>query len=103
MKFIYRLADLIYQGINFRKNIKIKIYIELSGGKFHKKNDTKIIKLKKKKLKYRLRYFPPPKNPFVLNLASSNNKVLNLSLEHICKTIKLTSKLVQICSFHAGF
>ena len=92
-----------YQFLEKYKNKKI--YIELSGGKFHKKNDTKIIKLRKKKLKYRLHnYFPPPKNPFVLNLASSNNKVLNLSLEHICKAIKLTSRIgAKYYSFHAGF
>ena len=49
-------------------------------------------------------YFPPPKNPFVLNLASSNNKILNLSLKHICKAIKLTSRIgAKYYSFHAGF
>ena len=80
-----------YQFLEKYKNQKINI--ELSGGKFHEKNNTKIIKLRKNNLKYRLHnYFPPPKNPFVLNLASSNNKILNLSLKHICKAIKINFK-----------
>ena len=49
-------------------------------------------------------YFPPPKNPFVLNLASQDEEVVKLSLSHIETAMQLSLKLSQPrYSFHAGF
>jgi len=49
-------------------------------------------------------YFPPPKNPFVLNLASLNNQVHNSSMEHLKRAIEFSITLgASQFSFHAGF
>ena len=78
--------------------------IELSGGKFQKNIEKKIINLSNK---YNLRihnYFPAPKEPFVINLASSNKNILNKSIAHAKKAINLASKMnSKYYSFHAGF
>ena len=49
-------------------------------------------------------YFPPPKDSFVINLASDNQKILNLSVEH-CKENILRSAYHKLpfYSVHAGF
>jgi hypothetical protein len=49
-------------------------------------------------------YFPAPKNPFVLNLASSNSDILNRTIEHCLKGINISA--INNCPFyaaHAGF
>ena len=78
--------------------------IELSGGKFSKNIEKKVIKLSKK-LNLRIHnYFPPPKKPFVINLASSNKYILNKSINHAKKAINLATKIKsKYYSFHAGF
>ncbi len=49
-------------------------------------------------------YFPPPKEPFVLNLASLDEKIVHKSKEHILNSIKLCKVLgSKYYSFHAGF
>ncbi len=49
-------------------------------------------------------YFPPPREPFVLNLASENDKILQLS-RHLClKAIDLAADLKSpFYSVHSGF
>ncbi len=91
------------QAIKFLKKNKI-FSIELSGGKYSK-NQLKQILSFKKKLKLRVHnYFPPPKEPFVINLASENEKILNKSINQIKKAILLVKKLGgDTYSFHAGF
>ena len=49
--------------------------IELSGTKYSSENIAEISKLKDKVKLQIHNYFPPPKLPFVLNLASSDNKI----------------------------
>ncbi len=49
-------------------------------------------------------YFPAPKNPFVLNLASNNSEILNRSIEHCIRGINISAN--NKCPFyavHAGF
>jgi sugar phosphate isomerase/epimerase len=49
-------------------------------------------------------YFPPPKNPFVLNLASLNNQVHNSSMDHLKRAIEFSTQLgASRFAFHAGF
>jgi sugar phosphate isomerase/epimerase len=49
-------------------------------------------------------YFPPPKNSFVINLASDNQKILNLSVEHCKENILRTAyHKLPFYSIHAGF
>lgn len=77
--------------------------IELSGGKFEK-NILK--KLRKFKFNYFSihNYFPTPKNPFVINIASLNSKVNQKSMRQLKKGINLAYNLnLKYFSFHAGF
>ncbi len=79
-------------------------FIELSGGTHSSDNLTKI-KNYKNKINFQIHnYFPPPKNPFVINLASQNSLIAKRSFEHIKNSIKIC-KIVgsNYYSFHAGF
>jgi sugar phosphate isomerase/epimerase len=49
-------------------------------------------------------YFPPPPDPFVLNLASNNDGIRQRSLDHVTKALALTASLgAPFYSVHAGF
>jgi len=84
-----------------RKGIK---NIELSGGAHSLTLVQDLLKIKNK-ANFRIHnYFPPPKNPFVLNLASVDQEISNLSLNHVYNSIELCSQLgSKYYSFHAGF
>ncbi|PCI99632.1 MAG: xylose isomerase [Flavobacteriales bacterium] len=81
--------------------------IELSGGtKPYPDLVNDLLKLKDEyKLNYLCHnYFPPPKKPFVLNLASLNDDIYNMSLTHLISSIELSHKLgAKKFGFHAGF
>ena len=76
---------------------------ELSGGTFLK-NQINLIK-EIKCINFNLHnYFPPPENPFVINLATQNEKILNLTEKHIFNAIDFAEYLnLKEYSFHAGF
>ena len=49
-------------------------------------------------------YFPAPKVPFVINLASESKEIRELSLTHCLKNIELSAKnKIDFYSAHAGF
>ena len=49
-------------------------------------------------------YFPPPASPFVLNLASMDELILQASLEHVKRALDLSRKLgATRLAVHAGF
>jgi sugar phosphate isomerase/epimerase len=49
-------------------------------------------------------FFPPEKNPFIVNLASQDPKILQKSVKHAKKAINTTKKInAKVYSFHAGF
>ena len=49
-------------------------------------------------------YFPPPKEPFVLNLASFDPIIHNRSISHVKDAINICHRLsIPFYSFHAGF
>ena len=81
--------------------------IELSGGtQPYPELEHDLIRLKKEYgLNYLVHnYFPPPENPFVLNLASLNDDTFSKSFEHCKKAIELAIKLEsEKIAFHAGF
>tara|TARA_Y100001970_G_scaffold284775_1_gene402864 strand:- start:2145 stop:2990 length:846 start_codon:yes stop_codon:yes gene_type:complete len=78
--------------------------IELSGGIYSKNLISNIKKLSKKYNFIAHNYFPPPKKKFVINLASCNKEIVKRSMQHITKSILLSSKLnAHYFSFHAGF
>jgi len=83
------------------------INIELSGGtEYYDGFEDDLLRLQNK---YNLNYichnyFPPPKEHFVLNLASLDDKIYNDTLEHLKSSIILSSKLgAKKFAFHAGF
>ena len=79
--------------------------VELSGGKYFENYFEEVIDLARNNINIQIHnYFPVPKKPFVLNLASKNNEILKLSYEHCINAIFLASKLKKKrYSVHAGF
>lgn len=81
--------------------------IELSGGtQFYENIKMDLLSLKKEyDLNYICHnYFPPPSSPFVVNLASLDDEVYELSLEHLKRAIDLSTALeADRFGFHAGF
>ena len=84
-----------------KNNIKA---FELSGGIYTDNLESKL-KILSNKFEFTVHnYFPPPKKPFVLNLASLNENVYQESVNHIKQSIKLASFIKSpFYSFHAGF
>lgn len=81
--------------------------IELSGGtEYYEGYEEDIFDLKEKyNLNYLVHnYFPPPKEDFVLNLASLDDAIFERSLEQLRKSIRLARLLsTDKFGFHAGF
>ncbi|MCP3900208.1 MAG: TIM barrel protein [Desulfobacteraceae bacterium] len=81
--------------------------IELSGGtKYYDNFANDLLELKRR---YNLNflvhnYFPPPKQDFVLNLASLDKEIFNQSLKHLENGLEFTRLLGERrFGFHAGF
>ena len=54
--------------------------------------------------KYAHNYFPAPKEPFVLNLASSNDTIRERSIAHCLQGLRISAKVnAPFFSAHAGF
>ena len=78
--------------------------IELSGGKYDKDCQKNIKTISNNGNILIHNYFPPPKAPFVMNLASLDDDIYNLTNKHIKSAINFASELgIKIYSFHAGF
>lgn len=81
--------------------------IELSGGtEYYDSFEDDLLNLQKKyDLNYICHnYFPPPKEHFVLNLASLDDEVYDKTFEHLNNAIELSKKLgAKKFGFHAGF
>ena len=81
--------------------------IELSGGtKFYDNYQNDLLEIKEKfNLDYLLHnYFPPPENPFVLNLASTNDELFKKSIDLCKNAIKLSRKFSSNkYGVHSGF
>lgn len=93
----------IQESIDHLKDNGIK-NIELSGGKHDPDIFQKLMNYKTE-INFMLHnYFPPPKIPFTLNLATLNKEIFEISEKHILNSIRLSSKLgIPFYSFHAGF
>jgi sugar phosphate isomerase/epimerase len=81
--------------------------IELSGGTdYYVGYEDDILRLQDK---YNLNllvhnYFPPPKENFVLNLASLDDEIYIKSIQSLCRSIQLSHKIgAKRFGFHAGF
>ncbi|MBR9832187.1 sugar phosphate isomerase/epimerase [bacterium] len=83
------------------------VNIELSGGTDFKEGTLEELgKLKKEyQLNYLLHnYFPPPSVPFVLNLASLDDEISRLTMQHLKMAIDWSVALnAKKYAFHAGF
>ena len=81
--------------------------IELSGGtEYYEGYEDDIFDLKEKySLNFLIHnYFPPPKEDFVLNLASLDDAIFERSLEQLRRSIRLAHLLgADKFGFHAGF
>ena len=78
--------------------------IELSGGLHDPEAKANLQSLQGDLLLQIHNYFPPPEEPFVLNLATLNQEIALISLDHVKRAIRLAAELGQsIYSFHAGF
>jgi len=78
--------------------------IELSGGLYDAELKAKLLSLRDAVTFQIHNYFPPPKKPFVLNLATLDQEIALLSVEHVKQAISWSAELGQsIYSFHAGF
>lgn len=87
--------------IHFSKNHKINF--EFSSGIGHHKNASQLLINSGLKC-YIHNYFPAPKNPFVLNLASTNDQIREMSINHCINGLNLSNNLgARFFSAHAGF
>ena len=81
--------------------------IELSGGTdYYEGYEDDIVDLKEKyNLNFLIHnYFPPPKDHFVLNLASLDDAIFEKSLENLRKAFRLSSLIgSEKFGFHAGY
>lgn len=81
--------------------------IELSGGtEYYDSLEDDLVMLKQKHhLQYACHaYFPPPKIPFVVNLASCNDLIYQQSIDHYLRCIEMLKRVeCKVLSIHAGF
>jgi sugar phosphate isomerase/epimerase len=98
-----------YKDLAFENTVKELskfgiVTFELSGGKFS--NDA-LTKLKTLSEIYAIsihNYFPPPKIPFVLNLASFRDDIVHASMSHITYAIDISHSIgAKYYGFHAGY
>ena len=91
LKEIVKYSNLLSYNLEFSSNLPFKknnldLFNEFLGGKLIHN------------------YFPPPENPFVINLASDKKQILNQSIEH-CKNnlLRTSENNLPFYSVHAGF
>ncbi len=78
--------------------------VELSGGQHDVNFDSNLQKVAKY-IKLQIHnYFPPPKIPYVFNLAADDPVIAKLSIDQVQSGIDIASRLDRrVYSFHAGF
>ena len=78
--------------------------IELSGTCYSEDNIKDLVKFLEFSNLQIHNYFPPPKEPFVLNLASMDEVIAKKTFDHIMSAIDVCTELnCKYYSFHAGF
>ncbi|MFT6904707.1 MAG: sugar phosphate isomerase/epimerase [Oleiphilaceae bacterium] len=84
-------------------NNTIKAF-ELSAGKYTDTLEADLLTVSKQFYIALHNYFPVPEEAFVFNLASFDDEIIEKSLDHAKKAIKLTAKYGgEFYSFHAGY
>ncbi len=80
------------------------VAFELTGGKHSDNSLERLTALGKKYALALHNYFPPPKIPFVLNLASFQDDIVQSTINHITNAIDLSNSIgAKFYSFHAGY
>jgi sugar phosphate isomerase/epimerase len=79
--------------------------LELSANIYNKNQREELLKYKNKNINFIFHnYFLPPKKSFIINLSSNNRFIIQRSLNHIKKLIRLSNIFnLPFVSFHAGF
>ncbi len=78
--------------------------LELSAGQYTATLDLDLLQVQESFKIALHNYFPVPREPFVFNLASFNTGILDKSMAHAKKAIKLTAGFGgEFYSFHAGY
>ena len=78
--------------------------VELSGGAYSSTYEADLLALRKDLVFQVHNYFPPPAQPFVFNLASSDPGVTERSVQQVREAMRLAVALDRpVYSFHAGF
>jgi sugar phosphate isomerase/epimerase len=78
--------------------------VELSGGAYSVTYEADLLALRKDLVLQVHNYFPPPAQPFVFNLASSDPALTERSVQHVREAMRLAVALGRpVYSFHAGF
>jgi sugar phosphate isomerase/epimerase len=78
--------------------------VELSGGAYSATQEKDLLSLSSDILLQVHNYFPPPAQPFVFNLASSDATLRDRSIQHVRSAMRLALAVGRpIYSFHAGF
>lgn len=98
----HNIAEVIHELA--KNNIR---NIELSGGTDYYGNLVSDLEQLKQiyKLNYACHsYFPPPREPFVVNLASCNDRIYKQSINHYVQCIEMLKRIdCKVLSIHAGF
>lgn len=107
MKEIYLSSISLSKKLNLEEIIRFskrhKINFEFSSGIGHHENADQLLIDSELKC-YTHNYFPAPKNPFVLNLASTNEQIREMSINHCINGLNLSNKIrAKFFSAHAGF
>ena len=96
--------DLIFEDAIKELSLAGIVAFELSGGQF---SNEVAARLKKLSNEYGItlhNYFPPPKKPFVLNLASFRDDIVEASISHITNAIDISHSIgAKVYAFHAGY
>ncbi len=101
------ISTLAFSGLSAEEIIQYAVKnswaIEFSSGLPYKMDMSDIFK-NAPITKYLHNYFPAPEIPFVLNLASENNEILNASVTHCKNGLRLAHNAkIPFFSAHAGF
>lgn len=103
----FYLSSLAFNNYSLNQIIEIchenNFNLEFSSNLPHNDKNLELFKgFRNKKLIHN--YFPAPKQPFVINLASTNKSILKKSVKHCKQNILRTSKFdLPFYAVHAGF
>ena len=101
------ISTIAFNSLNIEEAIAIaknnNFALEFSSGiPFHPKMEDIYTNCTLRRIPHN--YFPAPKMPFVLNLASTNNTIRELSIQHCIQGLKLAKKSNSpFYSAHFGF